>query len=415
MAKPPSKPRDDFPLTPCPNGQWRKIVKKRSYYFGSWKDDPAGDTALKEWVANRDAIYAGTYKPEHAHEAVELAAGMSIRTLIQRYLAIRGQDVDNGKLHPDTLRDYTHALNSFEGFIGPNVKARAMKPSHFSAWRTTLESNLGPHAIKRMIAGVRAAFNYAMDSEWIDPIRFGPAMRAPDTEAEAVAHHHEQKGKEAKTERILRRKEVRRLLRAVRHKPTWKAIVLLMLNTAMNPSELARLKWAQINFDSGRLSRRRGKSKGIRLECYLWKRTRKALEEIRNTNELVFVRPNGKPLIGSETVKGIRADGEVGVLRTRRWNKLTDKFIDVCETVGLNGVTPYTLRRTARTMAAHCDDDNAAKRMMGQRLTGRDQTYIKQPFPLKRLKRISLTIYARLILERQAKAGAKDGAKDREV
>lgn len=398
MAKVPKKPRPDFPLTPCGNGQWRKVVNKKPYYFGSWKDDPKGEEALKEWVANRDAIYAGTYKPERASEAVEMAAGMSVESLIQKYLAQRSLDVRNKKLAPDTFRDYALNLNAFAEFIGPKVKAHGLKPSNFSAWRTSLEATLGPHALKRAIASVRAAFNFAMDSEWIDPIRFGPAMKAPDTEAEAVAHHHEQKGEAAKTERILTRKEVRRLLRAVKDKPKWKAMILVMLNTAMNPTEIARLKWSHINMESGRLSTRRGKSKGIRLECYLWKRTRAALEEIKGEGELVFTRNDGRPLIGSEPVM----EGDICV-RAKRWNKLTAPFIELCKGLKLDDVTPYTLRRTARTVAAHCTDDNAAKRMMGQRLAGRDQTYIKRPFPLKRLKTLSLVIHDRLFKRKPPK------------
>jgi len=56
-------------------------------------------------------------------------------------------------------------------------------------------------------------------------------------------------------------------------------------------------------------------------------------------------------------------------------------------------------------MAAHCRDDNAANRMMGQALAGQDQTYIKRKFPLARLKRVSLTILGRL----RRKAGIKPG------
>lgn len=391
--------RPKHPLfTACGNGQWRKIVNKKPYYFGTWRNDMKGEAAVKEWNANKEAIYSGTYQPKQAAEAVEEAAGLSVEKLIQKYLKARSLDVRNKKLSPDTFRDYTHALNQFCGHIGGHVKAAGLRPSHFAAWRASIEGTLGPHALKRAIASVRAAFNYAMDSEWMEPIRFGPAMRAPDTEAEAVAHHHEQKGETAKTERILTRKEARRLVRGTKDKPKWRAMVLLMLNTAMNPAEIARLKWDKINLETGRLSTRRGKSKGIRLECYLWKITREALAAIKGEGELVFTRPNGKPLIGSEPVM----EGDI-VVRTKRWNKLTDRFIEMCTALKLDGVTPYTLRRTARTVAAHCKDDNAAKRMMGQRLAGRDQTYIKRPFPLKRLRAVSRTIFERLFKRKPPK------------
>lgn len=402
----PQKPYPDFPLTVHPNGQWCKVVKTKVYYFGSWRADPRGETALKEWLTRKDGIYAGL---DHLAQLDATAAGMSVGELFRKYLMRRSRDVEGGRLSPETFRDYTYNLNDFYRFIGPDAKAAGLKPQHFSAYRASLEDRkLGPHATKRVLASVKAAFNYAMKEEWITPIRFGVGFDAPNTDSEAVALYHMRAGKQSRTERLLTRKEACRLLRATKDKPQWRAILLMMLNTAVGPSELARLKWGEINFKSGRLRRRRWKT-GILQEAYLWKITRKTLEALpRSHAEWIFVCPSGKQLMKTEPIKGQTSFGEEAIVRVRRSNRVNPLFHDLMESLGLGEVTPYSLRRTARTLAAHSTDDNAAKRMMGQRLAGRDQTYIKGKFPLSRLRRLSLCIYRQLFGRRQPPPQAPD-------
>ena len=396
----PAKPRPDFPLTPCPNGLWRKIVNKRAYYFGSWRSDPRGEVALIAWLTRKDGIYAGL---DHIAGVSNMVVGdITVGKLMGDYLLARSKDVTNKHLAPETYRDYDTNLSDFSKVIGPGANAASLKPSHFATYRATLETRkLGPHATKRVIACIKAAFNYAMDQEWITPVRFGREFAAPNTDSESVALHHLRRGQENRTEVILGRRSVRKLLRATRDKPRWRAMILLMLNTAINPAELARLHWDDFNLESGRLRRRRWKT-GIWQECYLWKRTRKALKAILPiAGDLVFTRANGKPLVDVEMVSELNAVQQQRV-RVHRSNRISRPFRELAESARLSGITPYTLRRTARTVAAHCDDDNAAKRMMGQRLAGRDQTYIKGQFPLARLKRLAMTIYRRLFQARNS-------------
>jgi len=389
--KPPKKPRPDFPLSPVGNGQWRKVVNRRPYYFGSWREDPRGDAALKDWLTRKDAIYAGL---DTGQGGADTSPGLEVAELITRYLTERSKDVTAKKLSPTTFANYSHALNSFAATLPPKAKAaKALRPKFGEFLRHMERRGLGPHAIKRTITMIKTAFGYAASEGWIDPIPFPNSFSAPSTDSESVAMWHAKREETDKTSRVLNRAEVRRLLRGTRKLPKWRAMVLLMLNTAMNPAELARLKWSDIDFKSGRLSRRRWKT-GILLECYLWNMTRAALRYTVNTSDLVFTRPNGKPLVGNAAVYGEQVTDVV--TRVRYWNRISRVFIDICERLKLDGVTPYTLRRTARTLAAHCHDDNAAKRMMGQRLEGQDKTYVKGPFPLARLKRLSLTIAVRL-------------------
>jgi integrase len=388
-VKPPAKPRSDFPLTPCGNGQWRKIVAKRPYYFGSWRDDPKGDAALKEWLSRKDAILAGL---DHVSTPKE-DKGMSVHTLIQRYLTLRSADVDNHKLSRYTFDDYVFYLTKFGNYVGAEAKAGKIKLA-LSGYRTLLETTNGPHAVKRALAHVKAAWNYAMSEDWIEPFVWPRSFVAPSTDSESVALHHQRKGEDNRGERTLIPREVRKLMRATKDLPKWRALLLLMLNTGMNPAELARLKRGEVNHQSGRLRRRRAKT-GIWLEAYLWKITRTALARLpQDHEEFYFVRSNGKLLVHAETQSRVKS------------NRITHPFRKLAESAGIMGITPYTLRRTARTVAANSTDDNAARRMMGQRLTGRDATYVKGPFPLARLKKLSLVILRR-VFRRRPKAAKK--------
>lgn len=403
----PKKPRADFPLTPCGNGQWRKIVNGRPYYFGSWHDDAKGEAALKEWCERKDGIYAGL---DHVSTASTSTAGMTVAELVKAYLSVRSKNVQAGKLSPDTFRDYADELNLFAKFIGPTAKASGLKPSHFSVYRLHMETRkLGPHATKRVLACVKAAINYAMDQEWMTPIRFGTGFKAPNTEPAAVSLDKLRAGKTDRTERVLGPKAVRRLMRATRTDSQWRAIILLLLNSAMNPAEIARLKWSEINMETGRLHRKRWKTGGLQ-ECYLWKFTRRSLQALPRTGEYVFTREDGRLWVGSESklVKSLDGDDVIG--KVKRWNFVSRYFFKVAARSNLAGCSPYTLRRTASTVSSHCRDDNASRRMMGHALQGRDRSYKKGRFPLARLRRVAMTIYNRLFVKRPAKEQTKKAA-----
>ena len=62
----PPIPYPEFPLRPHPNGQWCKSVwnprtrRSELKYFGTWRDDLAGERALNDpangWLARRSLI-----------------------------------------------------------------------------------------------------------------------------------------------------------------------------------------------------------------------------------------------------------------------------------------------------------------------------------------------------------------------
>lgn len=62
----PRKPYRDFPLFPHANGSWCKKIKGKLVFFGGWSDPHA---ALEKYMAEREALYAGTAPPAPTRRA----------------------------------------------------------------------------------------------------------------------------------------------------------------------------------------------------------------------------------------------------------------------------------------------------------------------------------------------------------
>lgn len=200
--KPPKKPHPDFPLTPCANGMWRKIVHAKPYTFGPWRDDLRGERAIKEWLARKDTILAGL--EVHTKTPVVAASDLTLGQMVKDYLKLRSADVQSGSLSADQFRDLTVALNPFVAFYGETAKAQGFKPSVFALYRTELDKKgWSPHTLKRTLANIKACFNFAMEMEWIEPIRFGPRFVALPTDDDAIAQHKLRNGLQDHTEIIL--------------------------------------------------------------------------------------------------------------------------------------------------------------------------------------------------------------------
>jgi hypothetical protein len=61
----PGKPHPDFPLFMLPRECCEKKVKGETYHFGNAADDPKGEKALSEWLAEKDDLLAGRTPEVH--------------------------------------------------------------------------------------------------------------------------------------------------------------------------------------------------------------------------------------------------------------------------------------------------------------------------------------------------------------
>ncbi len=415
MAQKPSKPRRDFPLFPASNGQWcRKFYlggKRVPKYFGSWRDDPKGERAVKDFLARKDAIHAGldNLRPEVVSDTI------TVVELCRQFMAAKHADLLAGDLADETFNDYRYELQLLADLIGPDAKAAALGPEEFRRYLDHLRNKpskndptargLGPHRLATAIRYVRAAFNHAASNGWIPTPRFGTEFRPPNTDPESLAIRKARSGEDTEDEPIYTPAQIEWLL--AHSSKQFRAMILVMLNCGMGPSDVGRLRWKHINFETGRLSLRRSKN-GIRRECWLWKKTRAALEAVRDfkhTREmieregdsaLVFVTRKGLPYIRRERVmEGDR------VLRTNVSNSISitiGRMIKDAKDAKIipknKKLTAYNFRHTFRTHADNCPDLNAVLRSMGRKLYGQaDSRYVRGKFKLGRLRTVAKTVH----------------------
>ncbi len=107
--------------------------------------------------------------------------------------------------------------------------------------------------------------------------------------------------------RPIRREDFHRLLEV--SSPKWKAVLLLSLNAALYPSEVADVRKDNIDLDAQTMTMRRGKTGVARIAC-LWDRTVRAIREYLATephgSEFLFVSAHGVAYSGNHVSRNFR-------------------------------------------------------------------------------------------------------------
>ena len=390
----PAKPWPSFPLHVHPNGQWYKQVKGRRYYFGKWADDRSGDRAIRNWLNRKDGIFGGLDSLRVAPPET-----LTIAALIARYLSARSEDLKAGRIAHATYKDYMLELGRFKRGR-EDGDPTALLPGHWAAYlKTELRERrkLGTAATNKAIRYLRGCFNYADREGWIPKPKFGNAFRAFTSDESRVALIRA--GQTPKSDIVLAAAEIDRLLAEA--DPQYAAMILLGLNAAFGPSDIARLRWKDIDFETGRLTTYRGKT-GLKREAYLWNRTRAALRKVRGLkhnqaayerdgeNALVFHTRHNLPFIRWKT-----EEQNGSITRVTTGNALNAMSLKLFRRAGVRG-SFYSLRHTHRTLADDGKDQNANLRTMGHALRGMDRIYVNGPLELDRLKGVARTVWQKL-------------------
>ena len=404
----PEKPHRDFPLFPHANGQWAKKFYIRGKhclkYFGRWLDDPKGERAIRDYLARKDAILAGLddLRLETAPDDITLGEVMG------RFLESRRTAMVAGELSLRTYGDYVCETQAFTDTIGTGAVVAAMKPAHFAAYAKHLieKRKLGRHARKRVIAYIKAMFNWGAGNGLYPHPTYGNDFVAPDTRPDAIRQAKAREGKKDHSKRVVTGDEVKKLLAAASRQMA--AIVLLGVNCGLGPADIGRLRWRHIDMNTGELDMPRGKT-GTERRGYLWKMTRKALKRAaklkhsRNALEregqeaLVFWTRTGRPLYREQEIvtDGVSEGVKVGQAISGPMHDLV-KRIETKEKIKLEGVSHYRLRHTFKTLGKRGRDRDALNLMMGHREGSTGEIYDHEEIEFARVKRVAVAVFRAL-------------------
>jgi integrase len=343
----PEKPRPDWPLTPHPNGQWSKKLRKRVYYFGPWNDP---DGALKRYLDTRDDLLAGRTPRARNDDRATLL------TLSNEFLTLKQHKVDTGELSPRTFGEYKTTCQRLMDVLGKHIVVEEIQPQDLLKVRKSLSKTRGVVALGNEIGRVRVVLNFAYQEGIIDrPVRFGESFRKPSkaTKRKSKASRELASGK-----KLFAPEDIRAMIdKADVH---MRAMVLLAINSGCGNADLGRLPLQALDLAGGWLDYPRPKT-GIARRVPLWPETIKAIRESlssrqRPKNEdrdgsLVFVTKYGASWFKAETSS----------------NPVSQAFRKLCVAAGVyrKGIGFYSLRHTFETVAGGSKDQVAVNHIMG--------------------------------------------------
>jgi integrase len=395
----PQKPHAAFPLFPAPNGQWAKKIKGKPYYFGSWRADPKGELAIKDYCARIPGIDAGSDHLRHLHAD----GAVSVIDLVNRFLAQRWMDVKGGSLAKVTYGHYDRELRAFATWVRETTPVAALKPEHFAGYCQHLiddRKSFLARSRRRIFADIKACFRWGAGNGLCPLPNFGTAFKSPSTTKEAIRKEKARAGVADYSDRIVSGAEIDKLLSL--SQPNMKAIILLGINCGLGPADIGRLRWRNIDMATGKLDYPRNKTGNVRIG-YLWKRTREALERVKTLKHTaeaigrdgadahVFVTKKRRPYYREvEVIEGGRV---VGV---KVENAISITFGRTAKKAELKGVTYYRLRHTFKTLGKKAKDRDALNLCMGHKPNTVEAGYDHETISFKRVRRVAVKVKSRL-------------------
>lgn len=345
------KPYRDYPLFLHQTGQYAKKVRRKLRYFGT---DP--DAALAKWFDEKDALLAGRTPRLHP-------VGLTVRELVNRFLAAKKSLVDTGDLSRLTWTAYYTACKQLIETFGKDRSIPDLAGPDFERLRAALAARLGPVSLGVAIQRIRTVLKFAFDEGLIEkPVQFGSTFKKPSRKAVRKARHES-------GSKIIAAADLRKLIDAAG--VPMKAMILLGLNAGYGQSDAACLPLDALDLDGGWVTFPRVKTQ-IQRRCPLWPETVAALREAIAARpdpkkeadaELVFVTKYGARWVrvkDHHDDDGREKEGVVSDAVRMEFGKLLTAL--KMKRLGLGF---YALRHTFRTVADRSKDQPAVDHLMG--------------------------------------------------
>jgi len=363
------KPRKVFPLTQRKSDRrWCKKVRGKIHYFGT-----DADTAMAEWKRVQQYLLAGNEPPAKDAPPAD-NEGMDVGELCDRFLQAKAVQRDSGELSHITWNDYKRTCDRVVAHFGKRKPVAKLTAADFTALKGTFAKTRGLVGIGNEIQRVRVAFNWAVESGLIEPLRYRQEFKRPGNKS-MRKHRAKQNAEHGK--KLFSADEVKRLLADAT--PTLQAMILLAVNCGFGPSDLATLPMRALDLAGGWVDHARPKT-GIDRRCPLWPETvtaiKAALAKRRKPKDeaharLVFI------TAALDSFAKTTTDSPI----TKGFAKLLKKL-----TLQQKGRGFYSLRHTFRTVARHAKDLEAARYIMGHSSDNEsEESYLEEPVSDDRL------------------------------
>jgi integrase len=346
------RPYPDFPLTPHASGMWLKNIRGKFHFFGRWARRVNGvltriegdgwEEAVKLYKSQADDLHAGRTPRAKTDE-------LTVGDLCNRFLTMKLHAVQNRELSNGMYEDYKKSTDRLVATLGVKRLVSDLAGEDFASLRNDLAKQYGPVRLSNEVQKVRTVFKFGYEDGLMDrPIRFGQ-FKKPSRDV--LRRHRAAKGK-----KMLEANEVKKVIDSA-GQPV-KAMLLLAINCAYGPRDLAELPLTALDLNGGWATFPRVKN-GIPRRAKLWDETVIALREA------VALRPSPKT---DEVAKLVFL-----TVRGRQWlcrgsgNPISVAMRCLMKEVGVHreGIGAYTLRHVFRTIADRTKDQNAIRMVMG--------------------------------------------------
>jgi integrase len=350
----PEKPYPDFPLFAHATKRWCKKILGKLVYFGPWSD-PMG--ALQRYQEQRDDLHAG--RVPRARQG-----GPTVRDLCNQFLNNKKIKMDRQELSPRSFADLHLACERIVGEFGRDRLLSDVTPQDFGKMEAGFPKTWGPIRRGREIQLVRCVFNFAVQQDLVERVRFGD-FKKPSRD---VLRRHRAKARSKYGLRIFEAKDLRRILDAATQ--PMRAIVLLGVNAGLGNTDISSLPLSALDLDCGWMNLARQKT-GIERRVKLWAETVSALREV------IADRPEPKDEADREIVfltqRRVRwlkvnfEEGADGSIRVSPDDAISKEFRKLLKRLKLKrpGLSFYSLRRNCETIGGESRDQVAVDAVMG--------------------------------------------------
>lgn len=333
MPTKPPKPYKTFPLTPHNNGRWCKKVKGRIVYFGKWADDPTGEKALAQYLAERDDLHAG--RRPRSKDTGEL----KLKDALNAFLSAKLEQQNAGELAERGYNDYVRVCDIVADSIGKHRTLSDIDHIDLDKVRAALAVGkrgeaLAPNTLTVDLQRARSIFAFANEHLLDKPIKYKRPLKSPP--ARLIRQAANKLGP-----RMFEAAELRTIIEAAR--PKMRAVIYLGINCAFGPKDCLALTHDKLDLAGRWVNHPRPKTHTLR-RAPLWPETVAALQNVGSERYVIaaYSRANNCAL-------------------SNAFRKLMEKLGMYRKQV----TTLYSLRRTFETVAATTGDQLSIDMIMG--------------------------------------------------